>query len=73
MASDFWDQKGVKERKAEEVYSKVSCIQISHEYGLDDRSVKHRKNYGQIMVKEICDWPKPGVIQKIFNEQVQTV
>jgi hypothetical protein len=65
--NDYERGMGVKERKAEEVYSKVSCIQISHEYGLDDRSVRHHKNYGQIKVKEICDWPKPGVIQDIFN------
>lgn len=58
---------GVTPRKAEEVYSKVSCIQTSHEYGLDDRSVRHHKNYGQIMVREICDWPKPEVIQQYFK------
>jgi hypothetical protein len=60
--NDYERAMGVKLRKAEEVYSIVSCIVLSHPNSEDYLHVGVRKNHGQIKVKEICDWPKPEFI-----------
>jgi hypothetical protein len=49
---------GITSRKSKEVFSKVSLIQVNHEYGSEDRQKTHRKSYGPIRAYDIPHWGK---------------
>jgi hypothetical protein len=65
--NDYEKGMGVKERKAEEVYSIVSNIVFSHPNSEDYMHVKTRKALGQIRVPEICDWGTAEYIQSLYK------
>lgn len=55
---------GLKRRKAKEVFSKVSLIQVNHEYGSEERQKTHRKSYGPIRAYDIPHWGKAKELLK---------
>ena len=59
---------GVRERKSKEVYSKVSIIQVNHEYGSEERQKTHRKSYGPIRAYDIPHWGEAKNLLKVWNE-----
>lgn len=54
----------ITRRKSKEVFSKVSLIQINHEYGSEERQKTHRKSYGPIRAYDIPHWGKASELRK---------
>ncbi|HAX98433.1 MAG TPA: hypothetical protein DCY12_05995 [Candidatus Atribacteria bacterium] len=49
---------GLKPRKCEEVFSKLSVIQINHDFASEERQRTHKKSYGYIRAYDIPYWGK---------------
>lgn len=61
----------VTERKKEEKYSKISVVQINHEYGSEDRQRSHRKTYGYMKAYDIPVWGDAEKLVAKYHELCQ--
>jgi len=58
---------GLTKRKEAYFYTNNPIIQIDHEFGLDDRAKRHRKNWGSLRAYSIPTWGPGSEILKHFN------
>lgn len=58
---------GLTHRKAEEVFSSVSTVQINHDFASEDRQRRHRKSYGPIRAYEIPRWGRAEHVLRDFQ------
>lgn len=58
---------GITERKCTEQFSKVSIIQINHEFASEERQRTHRKTYGPIRAYDIFYWGKASEVLEKFQ------
>jgi hypothetical protein len=58
---------GITIRKSEEVFCKVSLIQVNHEAASEERQRNHRKSYGPIRAYDVPHWGRAeDLLKKIL-------
>lgn len=60
-------QLGLTHYPPESFWTKTSILNISHEYGLDDRSRRHRKTLGDITALSVPHWGEPKQYQDLWT------
>jgi hypothetical protein len=58
---------GLTKRKEAYFYTNNPIIQVDHEFGLDERSKRHRKNWGSLRAYDIPTWGKAEDVIKNFK------
>lgn len=60
-------QLGLTHHEPESFWTKTAILNVSHEYGLDDRARRHRKTLGDITALTVPHWGEANTYQKLWT------